>query len=104
MKEEWYVVDMYRDAYYPKHLVDRVKEALQRVDALLATGERQEKVIQAAFDRATIEINELAELFEAENSEIETVARDSIAVTVIDMLDHYDISLDVEDALQERDW
>lgn len=52
----------------------------------------------------TIAINDLQEEFEENDSEIETAARDSIATDVIEILKWFEIDLDVEDALGERDW
>lgn len=52
----------------------------------------------------TLAINDLEEEFEEHDSELETVARDSIAETVAYILRWFDIGLDVEDAIGERDW
>ena len=52
----------------------------------------------------TLAINDLQEEFEENDSEIETVARDSIAVTLEYILQWFDIAIDVETALRERDW
>ena len=38
------------------------------------------------------------------DSEIETVARDSIAVTIGYILDWFNIDIDMETAIRERDW
>lgn len=104
MDEEKYLKDMYIDSYYPDFLVDKIKQILKEVEALLATGEKDMQKIQAAFDSATLQINDLEEEFNNNNSEIETVARDSIGVTVESLLVFYGIDLDVEEAIRERDW
>ena len=44
------------------------------------------------------------EEFEENDSEIETGARDSIGETVEYILKWFDIDLDVEDAIGQRDW
>lgn len=49
-------------------------------------------------------INDLQEEFDENDSEIETVARESIAVTVGDILGWFGIDIDTETALRERDW
>ena len=49
-------------------------------------------------------INDLQEEFDENDSEIETVARDCIAVTVRDILGWFGIDIDTETALRERDW
>ena len=102
--EKLYLVDMYRDPYYPDFLVDKIKGLIVEVVDYLETGERDMDQIQAKFDVMTIGINDLEEEFGENGSEIETVARDSIGQTVIDILKHYQIDIDVEEAIRERDW
>lgn len=104
MKEEYYLVDMYRDDYYPNFLVDKVKKFLQVAEQTLASEPTNLSAIQQALDVAVIGINELAEEFYANQSEIETMAREDIADTVMTLLEHYNITLDIEEALRERDW
>ncbi len=95
---------MYRDGYFPDFLVDQVKERIQKVIAFLETGENDLEMIQNQFDEMTIAINDLQEEFEENDSELETVARESIGETVAYILKWFDIHLDVEDAIGERDW
>ena len=52
----------------------------------------------------TLAINYLQEEFEENDSEIETSARESIGETVAYLLEWFDLPIDVEDALRERDW
>lgn len=104
MKEELYLVDMYRDDYYPNFLVDRIKNYLQTAEQVMQHHSEDLVRVQQALDVAVNSINDLAETFYAHNSEIETVAREDIAETVMTMLDHYTITLDIEEALRERDW
>lgn len=104
MKEEYYLVDMYRDDYYPNFLVDKIKKVLQVAEQTLANESTNLSAVQQALDVAVIGINELAEEFYANQSEIETMAREDIAETVMTMLEHYNITLDIEEALRERDW
>jgi hypothetical protein len=99
-----YLVDMYGDPYYPNFLVDKVKAALVKVVDLLESGERDMARIQAKFDAAMEEINDLEEEFDENDSEIETVARDSIGITVIEIIKHFGLDLDHETAMQQRDW
>lgn len=77
---------------------------VQDVIGLLETGEKNLEKIQNRFDEMTLAINELQEEFEDNDSEIETVARESIGETVEYILNWFDIDLDVEDAIRERDW
>lgn len=98
------IAEMYRDGYFPDFLVDKVRELIQNVIDFLETGERDLYEIQRKFDEMTIGINDLEEEFENNNSELETVARDSIAVTVMYILKWFDIDIDVDDAIGARDW
>lgn len=96
--------DMYSDEYYPTKCVDKIKLAIQKVIDFLEEGQVEKKVIQEKLDEMTRAINDLEDEFEENGSEIETVARDSIGVTVEYMLDWFSINIDVEDAIAERDW
>ena len=80
--------EMYQDDYYPTFLVDKVKDELQKVIDLLESGET----------------NDLQEEFDENDSEIETVARDCIGVTVAYILEWFGIPIDIEEAIRERDW
>ena len=96
--------EMYEDPYFPEFLVDKVKALILPVISLLETGETALEVIQEHLDTMTRGINDLCEEFEENDSEIETVARDSIARTVIDILAWFHIEIDIEDALAQREW
>ena len=104
--DENYVLleDMVNDDYYPKFLVDKVKDLIIPVIHLLENGEEDEAVIQEALDTMTLAINDLQEEFYEHDSELETMARDSIATTISDILEYFDIDIDLETALAERDW
>lgn len=96
--------EMYRDGYFPDFLVDKVKYLIEQVIAYLETGETDIGKIQTKLDEMTIGINELQDEFCENDSEIETVARDSICVTVDYILHWFDIDIDAETAIGERDW
>lgn len=96
--------DMYKDDYFPDFLVDKIKGLMQKVIEILETGERNVETIQNAFDKMTLAINDLQEEFEDNDSELETGARESIGETVAYILNWFDIDMDVEDAIGERDW
>lgn len=95
---------MYRDGYFPDFLVDKIKGLVENVIRFLETGERNTKEIQKKFDEMTLAINELQGEFEENGSELETVARESIAETVGYILEWFNIDIDIEDAIGERDW
>ncbi|WP_444850874.1 DUF5713 family protein [Paenibacillus endoradicis] len=99
-----YLKDMYIDGYYPNFLVDKVKAELVKVVEFLEQGNQDIEEIQSKLDFAIHAINDLAEEFDENDSEIETVARESIAQTVEDILAFFDIEIDTEEAIRERDW
>lgn len=96
--------EMYEDEYYPDHLVDKVRDELQKVIDLLERGETDTEVVQDKLDEAVCAINDLQEEFDENDSEIETVARDCIGETVAYILEWFDIPIDIEEAIRERDW
>lgn len=96
--------EMYEDGYFPDFLVDKIKVLVESVIDFLETGERDLEKIQEKFDEMTLAINDLQEEFEENDSEIETVARDCIGETVGYILQWFDINIDVEEAIGERDW
>ena len=96
--------EMYQDEYYPDFLVDKVKEEIRKVIDLLESGETDTDTIQEKLDDMTCAINDLQEEFDENESEIETVARDCIGITVGYVLDWFGIPIDVEEAIRERDW
>ena len=96
--------EMYQDEYYPNFLVDKVKDELQKAINLLETGETDTEIIQKKLDEAICAINDLQEEFDENDSEIETVARECIGAAVIYILAWFDIPIDVEEAIRERDW
>ena len=103
-KNYTFLKEMYEDDYYPVFLVDKVRDELQKVIDLLETGETNTDVIQEKLDEVVCAINDLQEEFDENDSEIETVARDCIGVTVIYILEWFGIPIDIEEALRERDW
>lgn len=96
--------EMYQDDYYPAFLVDKVKAQLQKVIDLLESGETDIGVVQETLDEAVCGINNLQDEFYENDSEIETVARDCIGVTVAYILEWFDIPIDIEEAIREREW
>lgn len=99
-----YLQDMYNDSYYPTFLVDRVKEQIQKMVQFLESGSYSNEMIQDELDKMTIAINDLEEEFDEHDSEIETVARDSIGTTVEAILQAFKVDIDIETAIRERVW
>ena len=88
------LAEMYQDDYYPDFLVDKISALLRKVIALLENDETDLKVIQSALDEAVEGINDLQAEFDENDSEIETVARDTIGETVAYILEWFDINID----------
>ena len=96
--------DMYKDEYFPDFLVDKVKSEIEKVINILEEGETDTEIIQEKLDEIICAINELQYEFDENNSEIETVARDCIGETVGYILEWFNIPIDIEEAIRERDW
>ena len=96
--------EMYDDEYFPDFLVDKIKAELDKVEAVLAGGEKDTAIIQQHFDTMTRAINDLENEFEENDSELETVARESIGEAVDYLLQKDRIDINVEEAIREREW
>lgn len=99
-----YLKDMYADNYFPDFLVDKLKDAIKEVVAFIEEGNHTTEEIQTALDAMVAKTNELQEEFDENDSEIETVARESIGETVEKILTYFDVDIDIEEAIRERDW
>lgn len=104
MKKIEYLKDMYRDGYFPNFLVDKIKVLIEGLVSYLEEGEHDLADVQSKLDEMVMAINDLQDEFDEHDSEIETVARESIAETVEDVLIAYQIDIDIETAIGERDW
>ncbi|WP_294588001.1 DUF5713 family protein [uncultured Bacteroides sp.] len=96
--------EMYKDQFFPKKCVDKVAKEIKTVIVYIEQGGHSEDHIQAKFDKMTFEINKLQACFEDNDSEIETVARESISETVEYILQYFNINIEYEEALRNRDW
>ena len=99
-----FLPEMHADAYFPEAQVGKVEKAIREVADLLERGERDPKKIQQKLDAMTQRINALQDDFDDHDSEIETGARESIAETVERLLAHFEVDIDIEEAIRERDW
>ncbi|EAQ82048.1 DUF5713 family protein [Blastopirellula marina] len=100
-----FLADMYLDAYFPEHLVDKGKAILED---LCETIERKKPQslddLYELTHAATEEFNELAGEFEEEDSEIETAARDAIGADFVTIAEAYGFDADPEELIAPRDW
>ncbi len=99
-----YLKDMYHDEYFPGALVDKVRDLIKELVAFLENGEHSKGEIQSELDKIVIGINNLQVEFEKNDSEIETVARDSIATTIEEILKYFEVDIELEEAIREREW
>jgi len=97
--------DMRQDSYFPAPLVEQGRQILLR---LCERIEREPPVDAAALcaltHAATLEFNVLGEAFEAQGSELESVARDNIGSDVDFIARSYGFDVDVEDLISPREW
>lgn len=96
--------DMIDDPYFPKELVMLIQDKFRQLVNWLRSSSLTYKEIQERMDEIIIYINDLEEEFYAKDSEIETVARESIGETVGYIFDWYQIDISVECAMRERNW
>lgn len=99
-----YLPEMYEDEYFPNFLVDKIKDTIKETVKFIEEGNHTTDEIQESFDQMILKINDLQEEFDENDSEIETIARDSIGMTVDKILAYFEIDIDVEEAMRERDW
>lgn len=96
--------EMYLDPYFPDFLVDKIRDLIKVLIKKLEDGERAPDEIQKELDEMTKKINDLEDEFFANNSEIESLARDSIASSIVYILSWYKVRIYIEDALRLRNW
>lgn len=99
-----YLLDMYEDSFFPTFLVDKIKLIIIKVVHFIEESTHTIEEVQENLDEMTIAINELQNEFYENDSEIETIARDSIGATVEEILQYFEIDIDIEEALREREW
>ncbi|WP_040166470.1 DUF5713 family protein [Microbacterium gorillae] len=101
-----FLADMTADPYFPQPLVDKGKLILVR---LCEQIEQQRPADLAELyvltHAATEEFNTLGEEFDAADSELETVARDTIGSDVAKIAEAYGFSdADIEELISPREW
>jgi len=105
IKNYSFLADMYSDAYFPNFLVDKVKNILLEFCKKIET--EQPKNLDELYQlshTATELINDLEKEFDAADSEIETVARETIGMDFDFIANIYNFDADVEMLIAPRDW
>jgi hypothetical protein len=96
---------MYKDAYFPHHCVDKVKEVLVRLcESIERDAPRDVGGLYRLSHAATEEINALDEYFGEHGSEIETGAREAIAADFAAIAAAYGFDAEIEELIATREW
>lgn len=97
---------LYRDGWFPDHLVDRGREILLRLcERVEAERPGDLEALYLLTQAATEEFNALQEAFWEAGSDIETVAREEIAADFRFVARAYGFEdADVEELIGTRDW
>ena len=106
MMKHAFLTEMYDDDYFPDFLVDKCKQILFSLCEQIESSKPADTVSLFKLTHAAVEtINQLESEFEANDSEIETGARDALGDEFHAILQAYGfVDADVEDAIANRDW
>ncbi|MEU9347787.1 DUF5713 family protein [Streptomyces sp. NPDC048278] len=101
-----FLAGLYRDGYYPDHVVDRCSAVLVRLcERIEADRPADLPALYLLTHAATEEFNALEAEFEAAGSEIETVAREEIAADFWAVARAYGFEdADIEELIAPREW
>ncbi|MEU9408346.1 DUF5713 family protein [Streptomyces sp. NPDC048281] len=101
-----FLAGLYRDGYYPDHVVDRCSAVLVRLcERIEADRPADLPALYLLTHAATEEFNALEAEFEAAGSEIETVAREEIAADFRAVARAYGFEdADIEELIAPREW
>lgn len=97
--------EMYNDSYFPPQSVDKVKDVL--LEFCFNIEKSNPKNLGQLYElshNATGKINSLQEDFYRNGSEIETGAREAIAMDFDFICKSYGFKADVEELISNRDW
>jgi hypothetical protein len=104
VREHTFLRAMLADTYFPKHLVgkgqDLLRQLAERIERAAPEGEAVYELTQATAEA----FNELQDEFFEAGSEIETAAREAIGGDVAFILEAYGYDVDIEEAIENRDW
>ncbi|WP_281235169.1 DUF5713 family protein [Flavobacterium gelatinilyticum] len=97
--------EMYNDSYFPPQSVDKVRDVL--LEFCFNIEKRKPKNLDQLYElshTATEKINNLQDDFYRNGSELETGARESIAMDFDFICKSYGFKADVEELISNRDW
>ncbi|SCK15106.1 hypothetical protein B046DRAFT_01429 [Streptomyces sp. LamerLS-316] len=106
MAEYGFLRGLYRDTYFPDHVVDLGREVLTRLcERIEADQPADLAALYVLTHAATEEFNDLEGEFEAAGCEIETVAREVIAEDFWAVATAYGFAeADIEELIAPREW
>ncbi|WNJ17695.1 DUF5713 family protein [Pontibacter sp. G13] len=105
MQQYPFLKGMYQDAYFPDFLVDRCKDIL--IDLCFQIETQSPKSLEELYTlshAATDSFNEMEDDFLQNGSEIETAAREIIAVDFEQIALAYGFEADIEELIATREW
>jgi len=106
MRNRVFLETMLEDKYYPKETVKKVQEVLTHLCVEIEAQQPQGlEDLYSLTHAATEKINDLEEEFDANGSEIETVARENIAEEFEFIANAYGFEdADIEELIEPREW
>ena len=105
IKEHNFLDCMYQDPYFPTFLVDKCKSVLLKLCQTIETNKPKNlEELYTLTQASTLELNELQEEFFEHDSEIETGARECLAMDFEFVAKAYGYDADVEELIGTRDW
>jgi len=106
LSDHKFLADMYSDGYFPDFLVDKGKAILVHLCEQIESDKPADlDALYKLTHAATDAFNELQEEFHANESEIETAARDCIGMDFEFIVKAYGYDdADVEELIATRDW
>ncbi|PBP97447.1 DUF5713 family protein [Pseudomonas congelans] len=106
MAKHTFLKGMYQDEYFPDSVVKMCEEVLVNLCHEIEQQKPSDlEALYALTHKATEQINELETVFEENGSEIETVARETIAEDFVRIADAYGFThADIEELIAPRDW
>jgi hypothetical protein len=104
VREHTFLQPMLTDSYFPKHLVGKGQDILRQLAERIEREAPEGEAVYALTRATTQTFNELQEEFSQAGSEIETAAREAIGGDVEFILAAYGYDVDIEEAIENRDW
>lgn len=100
-----FLEEMHNDTYYPVELVAKGQGILHALCLQIEAAHLQTpEELFALTHAATEQFNQLNVEFEAQDSELETGARENIGKDMAFIAEAYGFQVDVEDLIENREW